>query len=458
MPVEVHHLERPPLAHAAVQGLAQRRHRPLAEHGQLHVGPEMVEGLDQRQRARARVDEPRVVGPRQEQQHAERQPGLRGGHRLRARQRAAHARAVGALEEVAPLVAEQLPGQPQQHRGRLGVGVALVDEHGDPPRHVARAPARGPPRLERLRLVGAAGQGVEQHAPPAREVRLDLRRALLEDAEGPVRVRLQVPGQVLRLDRPEGRDEVIDPRPVDAAPAPARRAVAHARLRGGAVEAVLLVLLRRDELEDQLRHRRRRDGIPLRRRVLRREAEGLDDRRDGGLDAVVVAEHDRDDLGGPEEQLQRRAIEAAQDREERIAGLRGLRFERPRDLALDPVGADGARGQVEDEAVRGLDGGAQVGDGVAEAKREDVFDRGDAAIGERLAEALDLVLVPARMRKEDPRCRFAHDPSRPPHWTRASGLASTRLWSGGAGASITVGERRSELIPLATYDRAASTR
>src|SRR6185436_16896311 len=94
--------------------------------------------------------------------------------------------------------------------------------------------------LERSVPLVAAEDRIEELAPPDLEVFLDPLGAILENAERPDAVVLQIPAQIARLDRPERRGEGRGA-PMDAAALGVRRRVAHARPRDRAMRARLLV-------------------------------------------------------------------------------------------------------------------------------------------------------------------------------------------------------------------------
>lgn len=396
-----------------LQGIEGRRR----EEGQLGELPQGLQGLHHGPRAHPVVDvaRPLVLRPRAHQEHPDRRRRDQGLHRPPVRQAAAHPDPPGTLEQVAPPVVDQLPGQAQEKRRRLlhpavGLFVGILPGHRlrvhqdrEPPHGSLRRP---PPGLERL--PGGLGQERTGQVPaPLGEGRLDAPGALPERPCGPLVVALQVPGELAGLDLPEGRGEdeagALDlpltgtlRRLVDQAPGGPSPA--------GAAPLPGLGDLRVPELQGQLCHlggRLRHGFVPV---LGRPETEGGQEVRQElghGPGGGAVLEGHRFVL---EEERQDPVVEGIdQDRDHPIAVVPALAgLEGAGDLLLHPRGAHRPGAQEDHEVPGLLDRPLDLGlEGVAAHQLPGVGPRGNPQPFQGLPKGGDIAIVLRRVGDED---------------------------------------------------------
>ena len=233
--VEVDHVIRPLLVAGALQFGPQGGQRRRAEQMELDQARQCLRCFHQRQGTGAVVDVAAgiVIGPRRDQQDADRRGNHGHAEALGARQAPPDPRRLGALEEVAAAVVQQFPGQAEQERGgfagfggfagdgdfglgRTGPGTIwlgcagikspgferCIHLHGEATPGLGADPRPG---IHHVRGVGQGQcRGVQQLAP-LHEFLLNLLRPAFEIGARPDRVLLQIPAQVARFERPDRR-------------------------------------------------------------------------------------------------------------------------------------------------------------------------------------------------------------------------------------------------------------
>ena len=326
-----------------------------------------------------------VVGPRRDQQDADRRGNHSHAEALGARQAPPDPRRFGALEEVAAAVVQQFPGQAEQERGgfagdggfglgRTGPGTTWhgcagfnrtsferpgfergIHLHGEATPGLVADPRPG---IHHVRGVGQGQRHGVQLLAPLHQLLLHLMRSAFEIGARPDRVVLQIPAQIARFERSGGRDQP-----------PALGAV-HARLawRGGFVDqpgpgrgaahAIALLELEVGEFEHELLQRLglrlRQDGhvggIAL--------AQGHEDWIDRRLNAAgITAERDVNRLLA-EEFLQHPepgAIEGKRNNGELLPAALLAKLERVAQLLAHPLRLQRSRAHHHGKGRRGFD-------------------------------------------------------------------------------------------------------
>jgi hypothetical protein len=205
-------------------------------------------------------------------------------------------------------IVQQLPRQAEQQRrgfartGDFGVGRTGLRRAVDPYRETPPAAVADlRPGLHDLRAMDDGNRRLVQALPPLGELLLDPARALLEVVAGPDGVFLQIPAQLLGLDRPRRRDQPPALRAADLALADRGRLIDQAGTGGGAADTVALLELQVAQFEDEFLQRLGpglRRGSDVGRQA---PAKGDEDRVHRGVDtdaaaASVAADGDVDRL------------------------------------------------------------------------------------------------------------------------------------------------------------------
>ena len=202
-----------------VQLRAQGRESGRVEDGQLRQLAQRRQSLDQGPGAHAMVDvgNPVLLRPRADQED----PQGRGGLHLvlldLVGQPPPHAGAPAAGEQEARAVVDQLPGQGEQGRGgRAGLLLLIVgglgqhvvvDQHREPPLGAAAGTFRQPSYAFRPSCFSPSTAS-KSFCPQILEALLDRAGAVRDHlAHRPLRVALDVPGQLIGLDAAQGRRE-----------------------------------------------------------------------------------------------------------------------------------------------------------------------------------------------------------------------------------------------------------
>ena len=238
-----------------------------------------------------------------DQQHPDRWRHHRHRKGALVRQPAAHPGGPAALKQKTIAVVQQLPGQGEQGGGGLlGGGVfrltgaeqqGIVHGNGEATARPRRHPRPGLEHVRRgLQRQGGAVEGLA----PGDQVRLHPLGAIGQQRVRPHRPALQIPAQLLRLDRLERCDQPPALLTHHLRLAGAGGLINQASAGGGAAHAVLLMESEFAEFEHQLRHRLR-PRLEHRRPVGgQAQAEGDKDVLEGGRGAAGTAAHR--DVGG----------------------------------------------------------------------------------------------------------------------------------------------------------------